>query len=1051
MHVVGRERELGRLGAALERASGGQLARVAVTGATGSGVSTLLAEMERRLADEPDVVVVRGAAFEPLSGHPYAALSAALRGPVSAVPGERLPEVLGPAAGEIALLLPELAETIGATCTVDAPMISGPDRRRGRFVEMVLGVLGRLAAGGTVLLALDDLHAADPGTRAFVEFVLGLDVALPICLVVSYHQDELGRRHPFARVASMLAENDAVDRIELGPLRPDELLRVIEAETGERPTAGLLAAIVERSGGNPLMAEQLLAARRFVPGARLSDSFEELLESRIGALGAGAARWVRALSALRRPAEPAMLAGLRLPDGILREDAVAEAVGSGLVALDGGQARVAQELYAETVEELLDPRGRQAVHAAIAEWLPGPPAEQAWHWERALRLDRARDAHVAAGLAAEALDPGGTALGHFLRALELDALRPTVPASPAAGLDRAALLARAADAAYVGGAFRRASTLAARAIEAELDPAALARVGARGQAARAERATELASLHARLGRYRWAAGEIDEALSAFRTGVQLLPREPSVARARVIGALAQALMLAGRFEESASWAREAIGDARAAGEAALAELGHATCTLGVDDAYLGDLEGGLARIREASTLARRAGRLDDLMRCYANLTTLLDLGSRRAEALAVVDEGIAEAARWGQEAVYGAFLRGNGGDTLFALGRWAESEAMCHQALEWSPSGVARFNPLLWLTSVRVESAADEEAGRLLGQLLLQQESVADPQGAADVERVTVSFALWREDVQDARRAAERGWVAVLQSDDWAQIARGAATTVEAAAAVADDARERRDATTVQEALAWADAVLAEAERRLASGGVPPVPGVRREADLNLATARAHRSRIAGPPDPAAWADLAERWMAIPNPYRAAHARWREAEAVLRSRPATPGARVDRARAGAALQESWRIAEALGARPLRRELARLAARARIQLPVSEDAAQGRAAGREEGVVGGPRRTEARPGLAQRLSGAGERPPSDPFSLTSRELEVLGVLAEGRTNREIAHRLFISERTVAVHVRNILAKLRVSGRVEAATVALRLGLGTAASPSGPRRP
>jgi DNA-binding CsgD family transcriptional regulator len=60
-------------------------------------------------------------------------------------------------------------------------------------------------------------------------------------------------------------------------------------------------------------------------------------------------------------------------------------------------------------------------------------------------------------------------------------------------------------------------------------------------------------------------------------------------------------------------------------------------------------------------------------------------------------------------------------------------------------------------------------------------------------------------------------------------------------------------------------------------------------------------------------------------------------------------------------------------------------------------------------------------------------------LRPREREVLAGLAEGCTNREIAHRLFISERTVAVHVGNILAKLGASGRVEAAMVALRLGL------------
>jgi DNA-binding NarL/FixJ family response regulator len=55
------------------------------------------------------------------------------------------------------------------------------------------------------------------------------------------------------------------------------------------------------------------------------------------------------------------------------------------------------------------------------------------------------------------------------------------------------------------------------------------------------------------------------------------------------------------------------------------------------------------------------------------------------------------------------------------------------------------------------------------------------------------------------------------------------------------------------------------------------------------------------------------------------------------------------------------------------------------------------------------------------------------------MEVLAILTEGRTNREIAERLFISERTVGVHVRRILAKLGVTGRVQAAGVAIRLDL------------
>jgi DNA-binding NarL/FixJ family response regulator len=61
------------------------------------------------------------------------------------------------------------------------------------------------------------------------------------------------------------------------------------------------------------------------------------------------------------------------------------------------------------------------------------------------------------------------------------------------------------------------------------------------------------------------------------------------------------------------------------------------------------------------------------------------------------------------------------------------------------------------------------------------------------------------------------------------------------------------------------------------------------------------------------------------------------------------------------------------------------------------------------------------------------------TLTDREREVLALVTEGRTNRQIAGQLFISEKTVSVHVSNILAKLGVGSRTEAAALARREGL------------
>ena len=186
--------------------------------------------------------------------------------------------------------------------------------------------------------------------------------------------------------------------------------------------------------------------------------------------------------------------------------------------------------------------------------------------------------------------------------------------------------------------------------------------------------------------------------------------------------------------------------------------GHALCTLGVDLSYLGDPAQSVELLKEARDVARETGRLDELMRAYANLTTVLDLELRREEAVAVVEEGIAEARRWGQEHVYGNFLRGNAADCLFTLGRWDESRRMAESALAWHPTGLAFLNPLIYLTLVRVEQDASESAASLLGQALIEIEAVPDAQYSGPVYRSAASFALWRQDVTDAQRAIELGW-----------------------------------------------------------------------------------------------------------------------------------------------------------------------------------------------------------------------------------------------------------------------------------------------------
>ncbi|MEV0387881.1 AAA family ATPase [Nonomuraea sp. NPDC050643] len=131
------------------------------------------------------------------------------------------------------------------------------------------------------------------------------------------------------------------------------------------------------------------------------------------------------------------------------------------------------------------------------------------------------------------------------------------------------------------------------------------------------------------------------------------------------------------------------------------------------------------------------------------------------------------------------------------------------------------------------------------------------------------------------------------------------------------------------------------------------------------------------------WTTAVAGWRAVGQPYALGQALVRAAEQ-------------DPAQATGPLREAAAIAADLGSEPLRREVETAAATLRVSL-------------------------------------------SDGLVLSAREREVLGLVAEGLSNRQIAERLFISARTSGVHVSNIMAKLGVASRVEAAALARRTGL------------
>jgi DNA-binding CsgD family transcriptional regulator/tetratricopeptide (TPR) repeat protein len=1056
---IGREEAFKRLATVLDDAASGRARTLLLSGPAGVGVSRFLDEAVKRIDDltEP-MTILRGRARPAHTDEPYGPVVRAIEPALAALDDDTLDRVLGPAAGDLARLLPGLAQRLEDSGRTPRIRPSGaPERRQGRTMEGVLGILGRLGERNPVVLVLEDIHRADGATRALVTFLGRIASDQRLAIIGSDQPDIIPRDDPWiAAVASISAAPRPLERVTLPLFGRDDLAALIEGIEGERASASLLLLIVERSGGRPLVAEELLAARRELPNASLTGSLDELVVGRLAGRSVEARRVLRLLapagrtlsrsrlatietefeSQAERPA-PRSATGPRRGGDDLDADltaGLAEGLEYGFLVEREGGIGFRHELIAAAVERDLLPLVRTRHHAAIASAFSDLPAAAAHHWLEAHDAAAARNAAIAAADIAAARHAPADELEALELALSLGdqgatagrGRRRTDPVGMKRPTDQAALHDRAAEAAFAIGRTSRSTAY----LEAAIG----------GLDARRDR-LRMAMSYDRLATVRRAAGDPVAARAAARRAVELVPRDAMPERATVMATTAQLLMVDGSFSEAQRLAREAIRLARACDPIARIQQIHATTTLGVAMAWGKDPNAAIDLLRDAERDAREIDDPDALFRITANLTTVLDLVGRREEAVEVAYRGIEDARQAGLEAVYGSFLAGNVMESLILLGRWPEARELSARALAWLPVGVVFLMGVVQLAAVEIEMDAGERAARLLGQTVLEFDALREPQLAGPYYLAAASYALWTGDVSDASRSVDRGWALVSDTEEWVLAARMAAMVSRVDAAIGAEARERRQLSPLAAARTRTAEVLRTAAGLVEAGGAPPSAGSRQVAEAYLATARGHQRRLEGDDDPAVWARVAAMWTALSAPYEVAMADWRQAEATL-----AEGGRSGRPDARDALLEGVRLALDLDARPLLRELRELANRGRITLPESVDA-----------TLAGPtvRQTIEVPPTATHPNGngngrsalvraiAGDEVPgprrADTFGLSGREREVLHLVSQGRTNREIGERLFISQKTVGVHVGNILAKLEVSGRVEAAAVAIRLGL------------
>jgi DNA-binding CsgD family transcriptional regulator len=466
-----------------------------------------------------------------------------------------------------------------------------------------------------------------------------------------------------------------------------------------------------------------------------------------------------------------------------------------------------------------------------------------------------------------------------------------------------------------------------------------------------------------------------------------------VERARMLGSLAHLLEVTDRFAEARDLAEEAVAIARKLG--ARVEEANARSALGGALIDLGDADAGLAELQAAHRLATQAGDVILVLRATVNHADGLVAAGRLEQAATVALDGLGEAHRLGLARFNAPMLASNATQALLALGRWDQAEQVSRQALETAPSDPTSVYLLLNRAALELSRGdLDRAQARLQTVRRLLPAPILQAERAGPLFCGLAELALWRGHLEQAKQLVAEAVPQVEANPRYAAPLYALGLRVEADRAELARARHPGQVAPGDGA---ATALLDRLHRDAAGPAAVGLSEVAAWQSLGLAEQTRQQGRCA----PAAWAAAVAAWGRLGQPYRMAYAGFRQAEALL--------AAGDRDTAAVVLARAAEVTGRLGARLLDGEVQALARRARLLLA----------------------------GAAAPAAGAAT--PAARLGLTPREAEVLALVAAGHSNRQIAQALFISPNTAGVHVSNILAKLGVAGRVEAAAIAHRLGL------------
>jgi DNA-binding CsgD family transcriptional regulator len=847
-----------------------------------------------------------------------------------------------------------------------------PPVQSARLFELVLSVLERAAHRRPLMLVMEDLHWADSATLDLVTFLLAELREVPLLLVLTYRSDEMHRSHPLRAVLSRWTRARVVRSLDLAPLTRTQVAEQLAAILHSTPDDSLVERVLQRAEGNPFLSEELLGVIRDGSDPdRLPDSLRALLLARLETTG---------------PPIQALLRAVSVAAGRPTSDALLSVVTGQDPQTLFGSLRAAVEHQLLVVDDTGGFVFRHALtrQAVYDDMLPGERIQS----------------HAAFGVALD-VDPelaGSGAPVDAMRAYHWDAARETpkalqaavraasspstafAPAESLTHLERAlALWPRVPDAQEITGV--DLADLFIRAIAVAMAAGAPAKALVLADQAIAtlqpDEPVRLAMLLERKATALRDLGRMDERRQLLNQALELL--SPSCHRERgiVLAALGGTLLTA----DSASampLLEEAVTELTRAN--ANLELIEPSGSLGTVRIRLGDLEIGMAALDRAWQIAKDTQDGEALIFTQLARSDVFGMLGRHQDAATAAQEALEAAEPRGMLHTARAGLAVcNLVEALIHLGRWSEvDQLLAEHGNRYSAYAGAALQVLRGqLAAARGDVARAADHAARAGEIHNAPYYDTELDAAfiiSEVARLAGDTAQAQRIVLDCLRNAQPEWE---ERYVWPLVWQGFRISADRSSSRIDQAADVED--------------LSRVARELPTRG-PLAQAYRATVEAERADARSQEHQLGWETSLAAWRTLREPVMTAYCLLHIAESRRRQGS---------------RERAAEALREGLRIARELGAQPLADDLLALSRRARLAVTEADV-------------------SPLEPAPAKR---------AEPFALTDREQQVLVLIARGKTNKEIAAALFISPKTAGIHVSHILDKLGVTGRVEAATIAV----------------